>query len=392
MSVIESVLKKVAFVQHKFPLIMLGFILLATMLALTQVPNLEVQSDFNKENPRHLPAYVLTDRISDEFGGENTVILIMEVEESDENKLIDLRDPDLINFMNNLEDSLKEDSRVIKTSSIGSVFQANSYVPSSREEFESFIKQYPELAGFFSTDFRLTFLTITTSIGGAYEDVVPFEKMLNEKIAAVGEPGGVKLTVTGGPSFGRVIRETILSDAAYTISLASAGIFLLLLLTERSFVRSLLVFLPLIFSLIWTGGILGAWGMKLSIASVALGSIILGLGVEYGVFMLTRYREERYKNKKSQLEANQEAVSKIGSALLGSGTTTIAGFLALTFSITPMMQNLGIALAVGIFGSLLSAILVAPLLIVIQENIEKHSLEKNLDKQIAKREYFRGGE
>lgn len=389
MSTIEKSLKRIAYFQHRFPLIMLGIILLITTLALTQVPNLEVQSDFDKENPRHLPAYVLTDRIKDEFGGENAVILIMEVEENDENELIDLRDPELITFLNNLENSLKKDSRVIKTSSIGTIFQANSYVPNSRSEFENFIRQYSELSGFFSNDFRITFLTITTNIGGAYEDVVPFEKMLNDKIDAVGKPGGVKLTITGGPSFGRVIRETVFSDTTYTITLASIGIFLLLLLTERSFVKSILIFIPLIFSLIWTGGILGAWGLKLSIASVALGSIILGLGVEYGVFMLTRYNEERYKNKKSQLDSNQEAVSKIGSALLGSGTTTIAGFLALTFSITPMMQNLGISLATGIFCSLLSAILVAPLLIIIEENYEKYILEKTIDDKIKKRDFFR---
>jgi len=61
----------------------------------------------------------------------------------------------------------------------------------------------------------------------------------------------------------------------------------------------------------------------------------------------------------------------------------------LTFSITPMMQNLGIALAVGIFSSLLAAIVVAPLLIIIEENLEKNSLEKNLDERIEKRKFFR---
>lgn len=388
MSILKKILEIIATIQHKFPYIMLAVIMVFTAIMLIGVPNLEVQSDFDKENPRQLPAYVLTDRISDEFGGENTVILLLEVEESDENNLIDLRNPDVINFLIELEGSLKKDSRIIKTSSIGTIFNDYGYLPQTREELQTFMKQYPQLSGFFSEDYRISFLTITTNIGGAYEDVVPFEEMLNNKIDSVGKPGGVKLSMTGGPAFGKVIRETVFSDAVYTITLASIGIFLLLLITERSFKKAILIFLPLIFALIWAGGILGFSGMKLSIATVALGSIILGLGVEYGVFMITRYNEERFKNKKSQLEANKTAVSSIGSALLGSGTTTIAGFLALTFSITPMMQNLGLALAIGIFGCILSAIFVAPLLIIIEENFEKSILEKGLDKKIERRNFF----
>ena len=383
---IKDILKKIAEIQCRYPYVTLAIILIITILVGLGAQSLEIESDFNKENPRDLPAYVLTDRISDEFGGENTVVLLFEVSENDENDLVDLREPDFVNFLIDLEDSLIEDSRVVKTSSIGTAMQSRS--PETREDIEAFLDYVPSLSALFSEDYRMTILTITTNIGGAYEDVVPFEEMLLNKIDAVGVPGGVKYTMTGGPAFGKTIRETVFSDTAKTFSMAAFGIFLLLLITERSFSKSIVVFTPLIFALVWTVGILGYSPMRLSIASVALASIILGLGVEYGVFMLTRYNEERFVNHRTQKEAIKEAVSNIGLALLSSGTTTFAGFISLTFSFTPMMQKLGLSLAVGIVASILAAILVTPLVIILNENIEINMLNKNIRNDTKKRDFY----
>lgn len=384
---IKNILKAIASFQVKYPYVLLAILLVLTAALATGLPKLEVQSDFAKENPRHLPAYVITDRISDEFGGEQTVVLILEVDENDENEMLDLRDPKVVSFLQEFEESLQKDSRVISTSSFATPLGETSL--DSREDIFYYLERIPQLNGLFSQNYRTTILTITTNIGGAYEDVVPFEEMLYNKMQTVGAPGGVEITVTGEPSFGRVIRETVFSDTAKTMSIAAIGIFLLLLLTERSFIKSIIVFTPLLFALIWTGGALGYSGMKLSIASVALGSIILGLGVEYGVFMLTRFTEERFGNKHSQLESLQNTVSNIGIALLSSGTTTIAGFLALTFSMTPMMQVLGISLAAGIFASICAAILVTPLLLVLQENYEKWYLNNKLNGLIEKKRFYK---
>ncbi|MDA3856048.1 MAG: MMPL family transporter [Candidatus Woesearchaeota archaeon] len=383
---IKEILEKIAEFQYKFPFILLAIVIISTILIGLGVPNLQVESDFDKENPRHLPAYVLTDRISDEFGGENTVVLVFEVDESDENELLDLRDPDFVTFLQELETSLKKDSRVIQTSSLGTAMM--SHPPESRDDIVKFLDMVPALKGLFSENYRMTILTITTNIGGAYEDVVPFEEMLLDKMSAVGQPGGVKYTMTGGPAFGKTIRETVFSDTLKTFSMAAVGIFLLLLFTEKSFAKAIIVFTPLLFALVWAAGIIGHIGLKMSIASVALASIILGLGVEYGVFMLTRYNEERFKNKKTQLKAIEATVSNIGMALLSSGTTTFAGFLALTFSFTPMMQKLGLTLAIGILASIVAAIIVTPLMIILYENIEIKSLNKNAKKQIAKRDFY----
>ena len=63
------------------------------------------------------------------------------------------------------------------------------------------------------------------------------------------------------------------------------------------------------------------------------------------------------------------ALPSVGSAILGSAITTIAGFLALLLAAMPMMQNLGLTLAMGIFFCLMAVLFVSPVLILLEEKL-----------------------
>ena len=78
--------------------------------------------------------------------------------------------------------------------------------------------------------------------------------------------------------------------------------------------------------------------------------------------------EEREKGRHNQLKSLQTAVYGIGIAIIGSGLTTIVGFGVLSFSTLPLMQHLGQTLALGIFYSLLAALLANPVFILLEED------------------------
>ena len=73
--------------------------------------------------------------------------------------------------------------------------------------------------------------------------------------------------------------------------------------------------------------------------TATLGALILGVGSEYAILMMERYFEEKDKGK-SPIEAIRTASSKIGSAILASGATTVFGFMALLVSPFPMISFL----------------------------------------------------
>ena len=162
----------------------------------------------------------------------------------------------------------------------------------------------------------------------------------------------------------------------FTSLVAALIIFGLLVVLEQAFIRGFLVFLPLIFAIIWTYGTMGFLGIPISVSTVVIGAVILGLGVEYGIFMVSRYYEERRGQNKDRSAALITAVSTIGGATFGSATTTIAAFLALTLSIMPLIQNLGKTLALGITLCWIAAVAVNPCFILFEEEWREGGSEK----------------
>lgn len=161
----------------------------------------------------------------------------------------------------------------------------------------------------------------------------------------------------------------MVSDSVTTISIASL-LILLLLTVSRGRTYGPITFVPLFIGLIWTLGTMGHLGIPLTIATIALGAMILGLGVEYGSFITERIIEE--KNEQGSVEAAvRESVPTTGLAILGSSTTTIVGFSALLIASISFIRNLGLTLALGIALTLVSALVVTPALIIEYERWQK---------------------
>jgi len=202
----------------------------------------------------------------------------------------------------------------------------------------------------------------------------------------------VKFTVTGAPVLRVAIFDLLKRDAVVTLAVAAIIILILLFVMQRSYTQGLLIFVPLSLGLIWTMGTLGWLKIPLAVSTVGLSSMILGLGVEYGVFVVSRYKEERGK-KFSQLDSLKTTVHGIGTAIIGSGLTTIVGFGVLSFATVPMIQHLGQTLALGIAFCLLAALFVNPVFILLEEEYEVKSTRRKLEKLAAKKEehILRGG-
>jgi len=340
---LENLLRAIARFQVRHTYTLAVFIVLFTLALGAGLSSLTVNSDIKKEMPTGLPIYRLNDRVSDKFGGEDTVVIAARIDENVNSRraVRDIRDPRVTSSLAFLEESLKGENGVTSIVS-------------------------PLQAGLFSRDYRTTLMYVRADLGGSEEKIQGFSRMLEEKVEYTPKPPGLKFSLTGLPLLRVSIFELLKRDAVFTLAVSSVLILLLLWVMQRSVGWGLLVFGPLSLGLIWTMGTLGWLGIPLSIATVGLSSMILGLGVEYGVFVVTRYREERDKGV-SKERALETAVHGVGSAITGSGLTTIVGFGVLSFASIPMMQHLGQTLALGIAYSLLAAIVANPVFILLAE-------------------------
>lgn len=87
--------------------------------------------------------------------------------------------------------------------------------------------------------------------------------------------------------------------------------------------------------------------------------VILGAGVDYVIFMVFRYLEER-GNQTDQAAAVKRTASHAGGAVALSASTVLIGFLSLTLSSNGILQSIGLGLALGILLTLAGALLTVP--------------------------------
>ena len=80
-------------------------------------------------------------------------------------------------------------------------------------------------------------------------------------------------------------------------------------------------------------------GASLTIASIAVLPVLVGLAVDYAIQFQSRFREE----------GSAEAAARRGGPVIATaGAATAAGFLVLLLSPVPMVRGFGLLLVVGI--------------------------------------------
>ncbi|VVB91882.1 MMPL family protein [uncultured archaeon] len=381
---LETNLIKLAEIQRKHAKLLAVLVVIFTIILGIGLKDLTINSDFRTEMPKELPVFKLNDRIADKFGGQDAVVIAVQIDDSVDLKsaVRDIRDPRVIQSLIVLDGMLRDESNIISVTSPASFFRGKNTVTS--EEITQTMHS-PQANAFFSRNYKITLMYVSADIGSGEEQIQTFNGFIQKRIDATPKPPGVKFGITGGPTIRMTIFQLLKSDAVFTLIVAAVIILILLFVMEGSYTQGILVFAPLSLGLIWTMGTLGWLGIPLSVATVGLSSMILGLGVEYGVFMLTRYNEERAK-KNSQLDSLQTTVRGIGSAIIGSGLTVIVGFGVLAFATVPMIQHLGETLALGIAFCLLAALIVNPVFILLEEDYVYWSTHRKLEKLAVKKE------
>ncbi len=107
---------------------------------------------------------------------------------------------------------------------------------------------------------------------------------------------------------------------------------------------------------------------EISFITQSIAAILqLGVTMDYSVFLIDRYNEEKLKTPMRE-EAMANAVTKSFTALIGSSLTTIFGFLALCFMTFTLGLDIGLVMAKGVVFGILTVVLILPELVLIFED------------------------
>jgi predicted RND superfamily exporter protein len=170
---------------------------------------------------------------------------------------------------------------------------------------------------------------------------------------AVAEAGG-PLVLTGTPTVNRELEARFWPQFQLAAAIGGITVVLLMVIGFRSVAMSAFALLPTVMALIWALGLIGFAGVELDLFSVFGLLTFMGIGVDYGIHVVHRWRA---------LGDPVAVVVRLGPAVLLAGGTTLAGFGTLCFSAYPPLRSLGIVLFTTVAAALAIALTVLPVLL-----------------------------
>jgi hypothetical protein len=152
------------------------------------------------------------------------------------------------------------------------------------------------------------------------------------------------------------LEDLMASESWSVLLLALAAVSLLIYFDFRSWMLTFLSILPVVLASLWTLGIMGILGIHLNFMNLIVFTMVLGIGVDYGVHVLHR----GLRSSPGQLEQDLQKVNK---GVVLAALTTLAGFGSLVFSAYPGLQSMGAVALMGVGFSLFFALTLVPVLL-----------------------------
>ncbi len=151
------------------------------------------------------------------------------------------------------------------------------------------------------------------------------------------------------------------------ILIAVGACIVVLWLGLKSNILPFLFMIGLVFPILYNFGTNIIFG-QISYITEALATVLqLGVTMDYSIFLVNRWREER-KLVDNDFDAMENAIVNTGVSISASSLTTVAGFLALCFMRLTLGKDIGLVMAKGVVLGVLSTITVLPALILVFRN------------------------
>jgi len=154
------------------------------------------------------------------------------------------------------------------------------------------------------------------------------------------------ITLVSQRRFSRQLSQEIGADFSRFVSYAGIAVVILLLLLFRRVADVLLALLPVLTGLVVMFGGMGWLGLEMNLFNVVAAILIIGLGVDYGIFMVCHNQHEE------DLSSSR--------AVLVSGLTTLVGFGSLMLAHHPALHSIGLTVLLGIGAAVPTAVLIIP--------------------------------
>lgn len=156
--------------------------------------------------------------------------------------------------------------------------------------------------------------------------------------------------------------DSLLGDQWTSFAASSFAIMILLSIALRSVRLGLVGFIPNLVPIAAVIGFMGWLGWPVNVATAMIGSISMGLVVDFSIHYLFRFRDQR-KAGVPFAEALDRTQRSTGKAMVFANLALVLGFGVLTFSHFVPTVHFGLLVSVAILGGLIGNLTTLPLLL-----------------------------
>jgi hypothetical protein len=160
------------------------------------------------------------------------------------------------------------------------------------------------------------------------------------------------ISVTGVNVVSKRLREIFARDAKIAVSVGLVLVSILLWLDFRSVRMMVLANLQVLTGVVWMLGVMSLAGVQMNFVNCFVATMILGVGVDYGIHLIHRMRLNGGVVDSGVLET--------GKAVAMAAMTNIVGFGSLALSNFPGLRSVGIISSVGSLACLITAVTLLP--------------------------------
>ncbi|MFT4303722.1 MAG: MMPL family transporter [Candidatus Woesearchaeota archaeon] len=363
----DKIVEKYANFLTKNPFIIFGITFLFIISALYFAGNVQ-QSTFEPQDsiPDDIPVIAAFQRFSDDFGSITSVMIVLEIEPENiqSNELRDIRDIAVIDYFSLIKQELS------RSRNIESIDTPNDYLayignPRSSQELQNAINDNPAFWRFFSNDANMARIIINLYDNYDQDELI---KELEDAISFTPKIPGVTKNIAGNVIAQTLVMREIGPDMAKTSNISLAGIIIILIIIFGSIKYAFLPLTTIIIGVLWTFGFLGFIGTSINSATSGVLSMIIGIGIDFGIQIISRYRQELRK-KKTIENAMNISLNKTIFPMFITTIAAIIGFTSMSLGQLTVLKEIGDMMTYGVIFCYLAAITFVPSIILIIEYI-----------------------
>lgn len=179
------------------------------------------------------------------------------------------------------------------------------------------------------------------------EQLYALQKLLDKKYS-----GKVRSEYFGAALIAVANAQQIKSDIQFTVGIALSLLVLVFIFFYRKIYVPIILFVPTIFGGLLALAILYLLRSEISAISLGIGSVLLGVTLDYSLHILTHIRNN---------ETLESLYKDVTEPILMSSLTTALAFLCLLFLDSQALQDLGIFAAMSVLGASVFALFFIPL-------------------------------